>query len=355
MSDPTLLTRNVFLDTEAFIHQNLRFDHSTLKRLKELGEGDKLHLYTSEVVVEEVRRKILEGVVESHKALKRFSKTASMLEHYAPEEIRCLFADIKEEQLTKLGEQIWKEYIEMSNIEVISAKETDVQQLLDLYFTGKPPFSLKKKNEFPDAISLLSLSNWQEKTDENIYVVSGDGDYKAWCNGKSEYYYVETLNEFMDLYNRAEEKLTEEIHELVEVEKYQILKTLSDSFLWCGFEYAPNWEAEVENVEVINIELIDVSVIDIADESVFLNLTLEIEYSADVSGPDYDSGIWDSENKEYAYVPVFHETISNKDWYDVSLEMSVSLKEKKITDIDNVLFNDSRNIIIDVDDGFLFK
>ncbi len=66
MSDPKLLTRNVFLDTEAFTRQRLRFDHQTLKRLKELGESGKLHLYISEVVIEEVRKKIVEDVVESY-------------------------------------------------------------------------------------------------------------------------------------------------------------------------------------------------------------------------------------------------------------------------------------------------
>lgn len=59
-----------------------------------------------------------------------------------------------------------------------------IQQVVDLYFGGQPPFAPKgdKKSEFPDAIALLSLEAWADANGA-VLAVSRDGDWKRYAEG----------------------------------------------------------------------------------------------------------------------------------------------------------------------------
>jgi PIN domain len=58
-----------------------------------------------------------------------------------------------------------------------------ISDLIQKYFQAKPPFSEtgKKKNEFPDAIALMSLETWANKNQTKIIVVTSDNDWKNFC------------------------------------------------------------------------------------------------------------------------------------------------------------------------------
>lgn len=57
------------------------------------------------------------------------------------------------------------EFIRRSGCEVIAADQGDMKRLIAMYFEPTAPFegSGKKKNEFPDAIALVTLEDWAEK------------------------------------------------------------------------------------------------------------------------------------------------------------------------------------------------
>ena len=59
--------------------------------------------------------------------------------------------------------------------------ELAIDNLVKLYFDYSPPFenNAKKKNEFPDAIALLSLEQYAKDNNLNILTVSND---KGWMN-----------------------------------------------------------------------------------------------------------------------------------------------------------------------------
>jgi intracellular sulfur oxidation DsrE/DsrF family protein len=70
---------------------------------------------------------------------------------------------------------------------LVSVDDVSMRDLLRKYFASAPPFSTlnKKKNEFPDAIALMSLEAWAMANDKNILAVSGDKDWMAYAE-KSE-------------------------------------------------------------------------------------------------------------------------------------------------------------------------
>src|SRR5260370_35343081 len=68
-------------------------------------------------------------------------------------------------------------------MEIVCAAETDIKQLMARYFAAAPPFegSGKKKNEFPDAIALLSLEAWAKAKSKTILAISNDGGWASFA------------------------------------------------------------------------------------------------------------------------------------------------------------------------------
>lgn len=356
MTEPLLKTRYVFVDTQAFYQQRLKFDHPTLKRLKELCASRMLQLVVTETVIGEVKSKITEHLADATKALGQFHKEASLLEGFLPEQFAGLFCKPNEAEFVAAGCTIWDKFLADTKATIIPASVVNSKQLLDLYFASQAPFGNgKKKNEFPDAISTLSLEYWATENKQQIYVISGDSDLENWCKGQPFTIHLKSLGEFIDLYNRAEEKLTVLAHALFAKEEKRILDVVKDSFLKCGFQYADNWEAEVEDVDFKLIHIDEVNVIEVDEERAILALDGKIRFSAVIDGPDYDSGIWDSEDKTYAYLPTFRVEKTFNEHFDISLEMIFSLENKDVLEIGEVLFDDSRDITLRDDDGYPYK
>ena len=78
-----------------------------------------------------------------------------------------------------------------TQMEVISVDHADVVDLVRRYFDRSAPFGVAgKKNEFPDAIALLSLEKWAEREQKRILAVSTDSDWTEFARG-SDYIDVE--------------------------------------------------------------------------------------------------------------------------------------------------------------------
>lgn len=75
-----------------------------------------------------------------------------------------------------------KSFFEATGAQVIPAEKASVNDVLGAYFKKRPPFSSQgKKDEFPDAISLMSLEAWAKENNKKILAVSNDGDWKSFA------------------------------------------------------------------------------------------------------------------------------------------------------------------------------
>jgi hypothetical protein len=63
---------------------------------------------------------------------------------------------------------------------MVAADQGDMKRLIAMYFGPKAPFaeSEEKKNEFPDAIALMTLEDWAKKNNKKVLAISGD---KGWA------------------------------------------------------------------------------------------------------------------------------------------------------------------------------
>jgi hypothetical protein len=104
-----------------------------------------------------------------------------------------------EEQVTGIaadaGEyasQRLKDWLKRSDVEIVDAGGyVDADELTRRYLNVEPPFdsTVDKKNEFPDAIALLSLEGWAEDYETKVLGVSTDKGWLAY-HGESEFVLV---------------------------------------------------------------------------------------------------------------------------------------------------------------------
>lgn len=82
--------------------------------------------------------------------------------------------------------------------EIIPATgRVSLDEIIKKYFSAEAPFAPagSKKNEFPDAIALMSLESWAKENQTKILAVSKDGDWKRFSDGSDFIDVVEDLAE----------------------------------------------------------------------------------------------------------------------------------------------------------------
>ena len=167
-----LETRKVFIDTQAFVQAGLHFDGLAFKLFRKYCEANELIHISTTVVEREVKSKIQESVKDALGSIQMFQRKARLLASFNDDQIKSLFEKIDEEDIYEKSRDVFEEFMEGCSSVIVEANLVNVEELLTMYFEEKPPFGNgRKKSEFPDAISLLSLKS-HLSDDEKIYVES---------------------------------------------------------------------------------------------------------------------------------------------------------------------------------------
>ncbi len=349
-------TRNIFIDTQAFMKQGFKFENNILSRIKELGSQSLIKIYISEVVKQEVSSKIIEKLSKAKKAKDDLIKELSILESDIPKSIKEMLNNYESIEINDIAKKRWDQYIEDSKITILDPNTICNQELLSLYFSGEFPFSEgKKKDEFPDAISLLSLKVWAKNNKKIVYIISDDNDLKGFCLDSEYFISIRHLSEFLDLYNRAEERLTNIVHGYIDKEIKWITDNIENSFKDCSFTYENNWDSNVNSITIKDTEIDEIDIIKVEDSRAIITLRAEISYTANITGPDYDNSVWDSEDKEYIFIEHFNVDFDFYDVYIVSMEVFFDEKQNELTEIGEVIFDDSNEIKLYYDDGYPYR
>ena len=343
-----LETRIVFLDTQIFVEQKFNFKSPGLHRLGKLGNLKEIDILISDVVDKEVRSKIDETLHKIEISKNKLLKEINFLNQ------KKLKAEIEKAlpngTLLKMGVKQWDDYQKKSKIKILSSQEISIQKLLDFYFKGLPPFKGKKnKNEFLDAISLLSLLHWSEGRVDKIYIISRDKGIEIFCKENRKYIHIPQLSNFLDIYNKNQEKLTNILSQSINNEIGYIKKNIEIAFVNCEFNYIDDLELEVVDVQVEKIEIENIDIIDIPAKSknkyVCINIITYITYFAHLSGPDYSSSVWDSEDKTHIFLNQIDEKKKFGDMFNISMEILFKgEKAQEIKKIRNIEFNGGHEI-----------
>lgn len=291
-------TRKVFIDTQSFVKAGLHFDSPAFKVFRGYCEANELFHVSTSVVKREVKSKIELSVKDAISAIQTFRRKARLLSSLDDEKIKGLFEEIPDEDIYRKLEDVFDEFMSACSTVVVEADSIDAEELLSLYFDKKPPFGNgKKKAEFPDAISILSLKSHLHD-EEKIYVVSDDGDLKAYCDGDDKFISVESLDRLLDIYTTHTNVRHEQVKQYFVANESSIKQKITDFLENCEVYNSSTWDdAEVDDgLTVINLGDIEPSVIYIDDEKSQITFDIDVEFEVTVTGPDFNNGIYDRED-----------------------------------------------------------
>lgn len=325
-----LQTRNVFVDTQAFVKAGLDFQSKEIQAFTDACEkGDFSHLMTT-VSTREIQDKIRDAIKEALERVKGFRRKAKLLEGSTDQVIAGLFAHYDPDQVQARAQEVFQAFLDDSNTTVIDLKKVDADEVFRRYFDQEAPFQDgKKKDEFPDAFSLLALES--HLTDqEECYVVSEDGDLKAFCQTSKRFILVEDLGKLLDIYNSHDAERSELVKNYLSDHKVDIMAAITAQVDSAEFYNSSSWEdAEVSSHTVRQVNDFEPDIIHIDDEICSVSFEAIVRYKVEVVGPDFINGIYDREGGRMMTFGTTSRTEEDEIEVKVEIELQFEINQGK--------------------------
>ena len=293
----------LFIDTSAYLKSKLNFSDRIYNKLKALIREEKVFALTSYVINKELICHVEDILKKDYNKLENLTmdKISSNLSPFF-----CKLQNLPDfNDLYKSSAEVLKE-----NLRLLSSESLDhninIDHILDAYFSKNPPFSDKKKAEFPDAIVLNSILS--RVSDDECHIISTDPDWKDFCKEYSNLIYYDNIGSFIHYCNEKGFAVTGEIQEAIKQKENEITQYIKKQIQNHELLVSPDFNVADEYVEIIDdIDvkyLSDYNVIDI-DESKYSS-TIEVECSIDfvanITGNDYNTASYDKEDNSWYFI-----------------------------------------------------
>ncbi|TYO96320.1 hypothetical protein EDC39_11425 [Geothermobacter ehrlichii] len=187
---------SLYIDTEFFKRQGLRFDTRAFTALTDTFAKGGLRLIVPEIMERELFRhfereaeKAANAVIKAHKA-------------YPINSLALVELPSEEELKTKCIEEMhrhwssFKEHFVVENLPIA----VNLEDVIDWYFEIRPPFSEKKPKEFPDAFIISALDKYHKQHHANIAVIGFDGDFSQACASRRYIFYFPDLEKYIEAF-----------------------------------------------------------------------------------------------------------------------------------------------------------
>ena len=167
------------IDTNIITQNAYNLEHGILGQLSQFS-GSPFQFVLSDIIVSETRRHVIarnQALIDKCQASLRHLVSSSLTTNQNVTTVQTIFQNLKSAE--EAANDDLESFFARTGAEIIPVSGADMQELTNLYFGAKAPFeeSGKKKNEFPDAIALLSLEAWADENDKRLLVISNDGGW----------------------------------------------------------------------------------------------------------------------------------------------------------------------------------
>jgi hypothetical protein len=330
----------ITLDTSIFDAQGLKLESGLLKQLEQFQDSS-TNLIISEIVKEEVLSHLTVKTKDAKREIEKSLKQARdfwQIEEHEIEKVKEIFFGKLEAK--EIVTERFNQFVEATGLEVIEAQNyLIVSDLIQKYFRSEPPFSEigKKKNEFPDAIALISLEEWANKNKTKVLVVTSDNDWKNFCKSSDKLYVRDDLAEALALFQFQDaedicrylsEKYESGALESLKEAIFEALEYKLDCFSSYGSidaESSYSYEEEVTEIKVneFQVKLLELPniifrPINFNDDRLTVELTLTVDVNVECSFVFFT---YDSIDKED--VPIGRETANAQT--DLEAEVLITL------------------------------
>ncbi|HJS10187.1 PIN domain-containing protein [Sphingopyxis sp.] len=180
------------IDTNIADEASLNLTGGLLGQLTQFKDGQ-IEVVLSEIVVREMLKHLVDQVKKTHDTLVSAASRAEnvrLVEGAAADGLNAIIEGLGEPK--KIASKRLSDYFEAVGAELIPSALASVEDLVRGYFGASAPFEAAgaKKNEFPDAIALLSIEAWAKAAGKKVLAVSKDKGWIAFAE-KSEWIDVE--------------------------------------------------------------------------------------------------------------------------------------------------------------------
>ncbi len=179
----------ITIDTSIFDQKGLKLESGILKALEQFN-GKPSHLVLSEIIVREVHSHLRKKVADSRalviKAIRESTINLTSSNEDAAKATEILVPQEDDHNVAKNRLDL---FVTNTGAEIVPATgRVELDEIIKKYFQSEPPFAEtgKKKNEFPDAIALMSLESWAKEHKTKILAVAKDNDWVKFAE-QSEY------------------------------------------------------------------------------------------------------------------------------------------------------------------------
>lgn len=197
----------ITIDTQVVYSNDLELDTGLVGQLDQF-KGGLVQFLLSEIIVREIHKPLTEKAKATHDALNKAIRAGRSNGQLS--DPLCTELEAIRDGMIKPSEHAKNQlsnFAASTGAEVVAADTVDVKPLLDRYFRNDAPFASKgKKNEFPDAIALLTLERWAIENQKRILAVSNDGDWKSFAVQSDHIDVVEDLGKALEILNDLAEE-----------------------------------------------------------------------------------------------------------------------------------------------------
>lgn len=307
----------ITIDNASLKGEGYRFYEGILKQMRQFKDSP-VQVIQTDIVHNEAIKHIGQEISNTRALIERALRSANKqlkIKSEQIEEARELLS--VEGSESEIADQRLQKYYEWIDGKVISSSDyADLSLLMELYFETEAPFETgkDKKNEFPDAIALLSVEGWAEENDLNVIAVSQDKGWTNYSESSDRITVVSSLSAALEKFQPhnevaniiasiREDSLLDEPNHILE----QVTSAISDSLdgIDIDIEASSSFYYEYDDVYATYHEhdfetdengLVKVNIIRISDELITLKVTAIVECVVHAS---FDFSVRDSIDKDY--------------------------------------------------------
>lgn len=335
---------NVFIDTQVFVHKNFNYKSEYFQKLIDNTEDGLISIYLTDIVINEIKSKIHEQVYEKVKnSHTKFVSNAKILKNLSEYNNTFDIGERLDYIYNDLINQLEQFLVDVS-VKVISTDNISPALIFDMYFKGSPPFSLKKKDEFPDAFSLVALENWFKQKGEKVCVVSDDIDLKNFCEERDTVLYEPSLISFFDSLTKNNSYMHQFITSVYDSNVDRITTSVNEQFDEHGFILMGE-DGDIEKVCVQSTEIDeDPYIIDFDSEGATIAFNAIISFNADISYVDYSNSFYDKEEGEYMYLETVNSEVDDVITVPVLMKFKYNYSCKEELEVYSISLNEGESI-----------
>lgn len=184
----------LYIDTQFFKQQSLRFDTKAFRVFTETFVKGGLRLLVPAIMERELLRhfmrdaeKTSEAVFNAHKAYPINKLSLIELPPQGNLKMKC-FEEMERQWSS------FKEHFVVEHLPLVG----NLEDVVDWYFNILPPFTEKKSKEFPDAFIISTLDQYHKQHHTNIAAIGSDPDFCMTCATRRYLFHFSQLQDYIE-------------------------------------------------------------------------------------------------------------------------------------------------------------